>query len=58
MSERTLRRHAHAAGYVLAKTRTEIAGASLYLLIRGRRLVTISRDAAQIASQLRAVPPA
>jgi hypothetical protein len=58
MSERTLRRHAHAARYVLVKTRTEIAGASFYLLIRGRRVIVVARDTAQIARRLRAVPAA
>jgi hypothetical protein len=37
MSERTLRRRAQVADYVLAKTRTEITGAAFYLLIHGRR---------------------
>jgi|SoimicmetaTmtHMA_FD_contig_31_16032454_length_457_multi_2_in_0_out_0_2 hypothetical protein len=52
MSERTLRRHAHAGGYVLAETRTEIAGASFYLLIRGRRVIAVGHNVDHIARGL------
>lgn len=49
MSEKTLRRRAHAAGLTLAKTRTEIGGSSFWLLIRGRRVLAVTSNCAQIA---------
>ncbi|KWT67509.1 hypothetical protein APY04_1868 [Hyphomicrobium sulfonivorans] len=52
MTEKTLRRRAHAAGLVLAKTRTEIDGANFWLLIRGRRVLAVCRDASHIARAL------
>ena len=52
MSEKTLRRRAHAAGMVLAKTRTEIDGTSFWLLIRGRRVIAVTSNDAHIARLL------
>lgn len=49
MSEKTLRRRAHAAGMVLAKARTKIGGTHFWLLIRGKRVVAVTCHCAQIA---------
>lgn len=49
MSEKTLRRRAHAAGMVLAKTRTAIDGNQFWLLIRGGRVLAVTCNGAQIA---------
>lgn len=49
MSEKTLRRRAHAAGMALAKTRTEIDGTNFWLLIRGKRVVAVTSHCARIA---------
>lgn len=52
MTEKTLRRRAHAAGMVLAKTRTEIDGIHFWLLIRGTRVLAVTRHSAQIERAL------
>jgi hypothetical protein len=46
-------RHASLAA-VLAKTRTEIAGARLWLPIRGRRVLVVANNAARIRRALEA----
>ncbi len=52
MSEKTLRRRAHAAGLTLAKTRTDSGGAHFWVLIRGQRVLAVTRHSAQIARLL------
>ena len=49
MSEKTLRRRAHAAGMVLAKARTKIDGTPFWILIRGKRLIAVTSNEARVA---------
>lgn len=55
MSVRTLRRRAHAVGLTLSKTRTET---SIWLLLRGRRVIAVAHNVDHIARLLGAAAAA